>query len=74
MAEKSQDEFWFNTRTGEVERGKQSIAMDRLGPFATADEAAHAKEKLVENAKRWAEEDAREEAEQEGFDAAEGIN
>lgn len=63
MTEKREDEFWYNTRTGEVEQGKQSIASERLGPFPTAAEAARANDRLAENARRWAEEDAREDAE-----------
>ncbi|UQN16012.1 MULTISPECIES: SPOR domain-containing protein [Gulosibacter] len=55
-----QPEFWFNTRTGEVEEGKQSISSERLGPFPTREDAAHANDKLAENARKWAEEDARE--------------
>lgn len=58
--------FWFNTRTGEVEEGKQSIAADRLGPFDTREEALHAYDKLAENARAWAEEEAAEEAEEGG--------
>jgi hypothetical protein len=58
-----QPEFWLNTRTGEVEEGKQSISSERLGPFASRDEAAHANEKLAANARKWAEEEAAEEAE-----------
>lgn len=55
-----QPEFWFNTRTGEVEEGKQSISSERLGPFTSREDAAHANEKLAENARKWAEEDAAE--------------
>ncbi|GGA58031.1 hypothetical protein GCM10011490_04870 [Pseudoclavibacter endophyticus] len=50
--------YWYNTRTGEVEHGKQSIASDLVGPFATAAEASRAPERLQENARRWAEEEA----------------
>ncbi|MGO2110821.1 MAG: SPOR domain-containing protein [Pseudoclavibacter sp.] len=51
-------EYWYNSRTGEVEQGKQSLASDLIGPFATHAEAARAPDKLQENARRWAEEDA----------------
>ena len=34
-----QPEYWYNTRTGEVEEGKQSIATELVGPFATQAEA-----------------------------------
>jgi hypothetical protein len=49
--------FWYNTRTGEVEKGPQSVALDRVGPFATAEEASHALEVLRANSAKWAEED-----------------
>ncbi|MBL3686992.1 methionine aminopeptidase [Leucobacter zeae] len=52
--------YWFNTRTGEVEEGPQSLSVDRIGPFASRDEAARANEIVAERAKRWAEEDAAE--------------
>ena len=39
-------EFWFNTRTHEVEEGKVSPAVDRAGPYATRDEAARAIETI----------------------------
>ncbi|MET4052287.1 hypothetical protein ABID81_001650 [Frigoribacterium sp. PvP054] len=39
-------EFWFNTKTHEVEEGKVSPAVDRAGPYATRDEAAHAIETI----------------------------
>lgn len=53
--------YWFNVKTGEVEVGKQSLSIDRLGPFETRAEAERATEILQERAKKWAEEDAEEE-------------
>ncbi|MFT4233285.1 MAG: methionine aminopeptidase [Leucobacter sp.] len=50
--------YWFNTRTREVEEGPQSLSVDRLGPFATREEAARAEEIVAERARKWAEEDA----------------
>ncbi|HEY5222874.1 MAG TPA: SPOR domain-containing protein [Microbacteriaceae bacterium] len=52
--------FWYNMKTGAVEQGFVSPAPDRVGPFDTADEAAHALEKLRENSAKWAAEDAAE--------------
>ncbi|WP_221446921.1 SPOR domain-containing protein [Microbacterium thalassium] len=46
--------------TGEVEFGYASPAIDRAGPFDTAEEAARAPEILRERARAWAEEDAQE--------------
>ena len=57
MADEDQ-QWWYNSRTKQVERGKQSNAIDRVGPFATEEEARHAPEKLQENAQRWAAEEA----------------
>ncbi len=31
----TEPEYWYNERTGEVEDGPQSLAIDRIGPFAT---------------------------------------
>jgi len=60
MAEESDAQFWYNSRTGEVERGMLSPSVDRVGPFPTRAEAERAPQKLQENARRWAEEDAAE--------------
>lgn len=54
-------EYWYNKRTGEVEEGKQSNAMDRVGPFATHAEAANAPQTLQQRADAWAAEEAAEE-------------
>lgn len=52
--------FWFNPKTGEVEQGPQSLAMDRIGPFETAAEAARAPEIIAERARRIREEESEE--------------
>lgn len=49
--------FWFNTQTGQVEEGPQSLAIDRIGPFKTRQEAARALEIVEERAKKIREED-----------------
>ena len=51
-------EFWYNMRTGAVEQGLLSPSIDRVGPFATFDEATHALDKLRSNSAKWAEDDA----------------
>lgn len=56
----SVDQYWYNLKTGQVEHGYQSPSVDRAGPFNTAEEAAHALERLRENSRKWAEEDAAE--------------
>lgn len=54
------EKYWYNMTTGEVEFGYASPAIDRAGPFDTAEEAARAPEILRERARAWAEEDAQE--------------
>ncbi|QTX04822.1 SPOR domain-containing protein [Agromyces archimandritae] len=49
--------YWYNLRTGEVEQGFQSPAVDRVGPFETRAEAERALEILRANSAKWAEED-----------------
>ena len=34
------EKYWYNLKTGEVEKGYESPAIDRAGPFETAEEAA----------------------------------
>ncbi|HEY0247752.1 MAG TPA: SPOR domain-containing protein [Gryllotalpicola sp.] len=50
--------FWYNIKTGSVEQGFSSPALDRVGPFDTRHEAEHALERLRENSARWAEEES----------------
>ncbi|MBX3094388.1 MAG: methionine aminopeptidase [Cryobacterium sp.] len=54
-------EWWFNTKTGQVEEGPQSLGTDRLGPFETREDAARALEIIAERSRAWADEDAAEE-------------
>lgn len=54
------EKFWYNLETGAVERGFESPAIDRAGPFDTAEEAARAPETLRERSRAWAEDEARE--------------
>lgn len=53
-------EWWFNTKTQEVEEGPQSLWADRVGPFATQEEAARANEIIAARSREWASEDAAE--------------
>ncbi|MBN9214205.1 MAG: hypothetical protein ABS62_06925 [Microbacterium sp. SCN 70-200] len=57
-----EEKFWYNLTTGAVERGFESPAVDRAGPFDTAEEAAAAPKLLADRARAWAEEDAAEDA------------
>jgi len=58
----SDEKYWYNLTTGAVERGFESPAIDRAGPFDTAEEAAKAPELLAARSRAWAEDDAREDA------------
>lgn len=51
-------EWWFNTKTQEVEEGPQSLAADRVGPFDSLEEASRANEIIAERARAWAADDA----------------
>lgn len=54
------EKYWYNLKTGQVEQGYESPAIDRAGPFDTADEAANAPAVLAARSRAWAEEDAAE--------------
>lgn len=54
-------EWWFNTKTQEVEEGPQSLSALRVGPFASREDASRANEIIAERARAWAAEDAAEE-------------
>jgi hypothetical protein len=50
-------EFWYNTKTNKVEQGYRSFAINRIGPFSSAEEAARALEIVADRARQIAEED-----------------
>lgn len=56
------EKYWYNLQTGEVEKGFESPAIDRAGPFDTAEEAERAPELLRERSKAWADDEAREDS------------
>ncbi|MBJ7281081.1 MAG: SPOR domain-containing protein [Rhodoluna sp.] len=60
MTEQEQPEFWFNTKTGLVEEGRQVLALYRIGPFATRLEAENALKILKQRSKTWTEEEQEE--------------
>jgi cell division septation protein DedD len=47
------DQYWFNTHTGQVEVGKQSLALYRLGPFSSREEAERAPQIIADRAAAW---------------------
>ena len=53
------EKYWYNLKTGEVEKGFVTPSADRAGPFDTAEEAARAPEVIRERSRAWAEEEAR---------------
>lgn len=55
----SEQKYWYNLTTGQVEKGFESPAIDRAGPFDTAEEAANAPQIIKDRARAWAEDDAR---------------
>ena len=56
------EKYWYNLRTGEVEKGFESPSVDRAGPFDTPEEAASAPEVIRRRSRAWAEEEAREDS------------
>jgi len=56
------EKYWYNLKTGEVEKGFESPAPDCAGPFDTPEEAARAPEVIRERARAWAAEEAREDS------------
>ena len=50
-------QYWFNTKTKAVEEGRQTLAIYRIGPFGTREEALRAYEILRERTEKWEEEE-----------------
>ena len=53
-------EYWYNSKTNEVEVGPQSLSLDRIGPFSSHAEASRALDVIAERARRIKEEADRE--------------
>lgn len=47
------EKFWFNTKTRQVERGRQSAWDNRMGPYDTEEEARHALDAAAERSAEW---------------------
>ncbi len=47
------EQWWFNLRTHEVEHGAGAPNMERLGPYATKEEAESALERAHERSEAW---------------------
>lgn len=52
-------QYWYNPTTGEVEEGLQSPWTDRMGPYASRDDAQRALDKAAHRTEDWDEEDRR---------------
>jgi hypothetical protein len=50
-------DWYYNIKTGEVEEGRQSLASDLDGPFASREEAQRAPEIIAERSRKWDEDD-----------------
>ncbi|WP_243074873.1 SPOR domain-containing protein [Microbacterium sp. SS28] len=57
-----EEKYWYNLKTGKVEKGFESPSVDRAGPFDTPEEAAGAPEVLRERSRAWSEDEARDDA------------
>jgi hypothetical protein len=53
------DEFYYNTETRQVERGKQSTWSHLMGPYPTREAAEHALEQARARSEAWDEADRR---------------
>ena len=47
-------QWWFNTRSGEVEFGLLTASVYRIGPFASREEALGALDTVRRRAEEWA--------------------
>ncbi|MFM5904109.1 MAG: SPOR domain-containing protein [Microbacteriaceae bacterium] len=56
----SDDNWWFNLKTLEVEHGYFSPSKYRVGPFATSDEAGNALKLLADKSRAWSKDDEEE--------------
>ena len=55
-----QPQFWFNTRTGQVETDEdKGQGKDLMGPYASREEAANALASARQRTEAWDEEDRR---------------
>ena len=55
--EQGTTEYYFNTSTQMVEKGRQSSWEHLMGPYATPEEAARAMEIAAKRSQAWAEDD-----------------
>jgi purine nucleoside permease len=51
------NQYWYNTRTGQVEEGHRSGWTDLMGPYATREEAQAALDRARARTEAWDQED-----------------
>lgn len=52
------EQYWYNTKTGQVEKGRQSSWENRMGPYATEAEARAALDTAAARSAQWDRDDA----------------
>lgn len=52
-SETDEEHWWFNTKTQQAEFGRLTGSLNRIGPFATEEEARRALEVARERARQW---------------------
>ncbi len=55
--ESTQRQYWYNTRTGQVEEGHRSSWTNLMGPYPTREAAQHALELARSRNESWEDED-----------------
>jgi len=58
--------YWFNTKTKQVEYGRKSLSVYRLGPYETEAEAQRAEQDIVEKGQKLIEEDQLKDSSEDG--------
>lgn len=53
------EHYWFNTQTGQVEKGPQSSWENRMGPYDTEAQARSALDTAASKSAQWEREDAK---------------
>jgi len=53
------EHYWYNTKTGRVEKGRQSSWENRMGPYDTEAEARRALDTAAAKSAQWEREDAK---------------
>ena len=52
------EQYWYNTKTGQVEQGRTSVWENRMGPYKTRAEAENALATARKNTAEWDSEDS----------------